>query len=55
MVAAQEGHCEVVMLLLKAGADVNMKKNNVSHAAWWCLCTQLDSHVILYNEWVCDE
>ena len=29
LVAAQEGHCEVVRMLLKAKADVNMK-NDVS-------------------------
>ncbi len=37
-VASQEGHCEVVKMLVMAGANVNIKCN-VSHAAWWCLCT----------------
>ncbi len=39
-IASQNGHCEVVRMLLKAKANVNMK-TNVSHAAWWCLCTLL--------------
>ncbi len=38
--ASKNGHCEVVRMLLMAGADVNMK-TTVSHAAWWCLCTLL--------------
>ena len=37
-IASQEGHCGVVRMLLEAKADVNVK-TNVSHAAWWCLCT----------------
>ncbi len=37
-IASQEGHCEVVKMLVMAGANVNIK-SNVSHAAWWCLCT----------------
>ncbi len=36
--ASQNGHCEVVKMLVMAGANVNIK-SNVSHAAWWCLCT----------------
>ena len=38
--ASQEGHCGVVRMLLEAKADVH-NKNNVSHAAWWSLCTLL--------------
>ncbi len=38
--ASQKGHCGVVRMLLEAKADVNVK-TNVSHAAWWCLCTLL--------------
>ena len=34
LVAAQEGHCEIVRMLLGAKADVNMK-NNVSES-WSC-------------------
>ncbi len=40
MAAAQNGHCEAVGMLLEAKADPNIK-TNVSHAAWWCLCTLL--------------
>ena len=38
--ASQNGHCEVVRMLLEAKADVNFR-TNVSDAAWWCLCTPL--------------
>ena len=38
--ASQEGHCGIVRMLLEAKADVH-NKTNVSHAAWWCLCTLL--------------
>ncbi len=38
--ACQEGHIEVVRMLLEAKANVRIKAN-VSHAAWWCLCTLL--------------
>ena len=37
-IASQLGHCGVVRMLLEAKADVHIK-TNVSHAAWWCLCT----------------
>ncbi len=40
LMASVYGHCGVVRMLLEAKADVN-KKSNVSHAAWWCLCTLL--------------
>ena len=39
LVAAQEGHCEIVRMLLEAKAAVNMK-NNVSES--WssdCICS----------------
>ncbi len=38
--ASKNGHCGVVRMLLEAKADVH-NKNNVSHAAWWSLCTLL--------------
>ena len=38
--ASKEGHCGVVRMLLEAKTDVNIE-TNVSHAAWWCLCTLL--------------
>ena len=38
--ACRNGHCGVVRMLLEAKADVHIKAN-VSHAAWWCLCTLL--------------
>ena len=34
MVAAQNGHCEVVRMLLEAKADVNIKAN-VSDVSYW--------------------
>ena len=37
MVAAQNGHCEVVRMLLEAKADVNIK-TNVSDVSYWCVC-----------------
>ena len=43
LVAAQEGHCEIVRMLLEAKADVNMK-NNVSESCssdGVCTYTQL--------------
>ncbi len=40
--ASQRGHCGAVRILLDAKADVHVK-TNVSHAAWWCLCTLLIS------------
>ncbi len=40
LIASAFGHCGVVRMLLEAKADVN-NKANVSHAAWWCLCTLL--------------
>ncbi len=38
--ASWNGHCGIVRMLLEAKADVH-NKTNVSHAAWWCLCTLL--------------
>ncbi len=38
--ASQNGHNGVFRMLLEAKAGVNIK-TNVSHAAWWCLCTLL--------------
>ena len=38
--ASKNGHYVVVRMLLEAKADVQIK-TNVSHAAWWCLCTLL--------------
>ncbi len=37
LVAAQNGHCEVVRMLLEAKADVNSKRN-VSDIYWICVC-----------------
>ncbi len=37
LVAAQNGHCEVVRMLLEAKADVNIKAN-VSDVYWICVC-----------------
>ena len=39
MVAAQNGHCEVVRMLLEAKADVNIKTNVSDVSYWLCLCT----------------
>ena len=39
IVAAQNGHCEVVRMLLEAKADVNIKTNVSDVSYWLCLCT----------------
>ena len=46
-VASKEGHCGVVRMLLEAKADVH-NKTNVSHAAWWSLCTLLIPWLSVY-------
>ncbi len=37
--ASQQGHSEVVKMLLEAKANVRIKANVSGNAAWWCLCT----------------
>ena len=46
MVAAQNGHCEVVRMLLEAKADVN-SKTNVSDIYCMVVCVQGLQHKLL--------
>ena len=45
-VASQEGHCEVVRMLLEAKADVNMKAN-VSESCSSGICALAESIILL--------